>query len=105
MLSESYHDLVAQAQMTLEAEMDSSTTAPDVETPVIPEDCMEHFQREWRQRPRMRALITVAGRMLKDDVKGSKVAMALWEMSRSYEWQVEDARGLLIDMPEFKMLA
>ena len=91
----------ALATMTLRAELARDKVEFDL--PVVPPERIPDFQREWRRRRGLRALIRAAGRLSEDEVAHSKLVRALWELHRSDAWRA-DGRGLLIDFPEFAAL-
>ena len=86
---------------TIAAELESGEPAETL--PVIPPERMADFRDRWRERPGLRSLIRAAGALDEAEVARSRLVRALWEMSRSTEWQA-DGRGLLSDFPEFAEL-
>ena len=87
--------------MTLRAELARDRVV--VDTPVVPPERVVDFQRQWRARPELRALIRAAGRLDEAEASRSRPVRALWELSRSDAWRA-DGRGLLCDFPGFAAL-
>ena len=91
----------ALAMMTLRAELARDEVA--LALPVIPPERIPDFQREWRRRPKLRALIRAAGQLDEAEAARSKPVRALWELAYSDAWRA-DGYGLLVDFQEFAAL-
>ena len=112
-------DMLAKARMTIEAEKDcvqgernarqADATVPGhpaayetIQQPVIPEGRMVDFQIQWQRSPNLRCLIRAATPLTDAECEGSRLLLALREMSRSHEWIYE--RGGRLPIDEFFVL-
>lgn len=87
-------DMLAGARMTLEAETSVRGEAFGAGVPADPSR-IKDFQREWRQRPRLRALIHVADSAEFDGTPSpSRLLEALQWMAASPEWRREEGGRL-----------
>ena len=87
--------MLAQARLTLAAE--GCVQDDDFTPPVVAPGRMADFQREWRRRPGLRALIRAAQDLDDALVERNRSLCALREMARSAQWRREPGGRLPVD--------
>ena len=78
--------MLATARMTIAA-LAELQDDDDLDIPLIPPRRLPDFQREWRKRPYLRAMLHAVRDVPEEQTLRNRALRGLWEMERSREWR------------------